>query len=136
VKIFPISPKIKEWIKNKKQEFKEKCVAIAKNCQDQYQAVVDILKNKKNIGKTERQIIQKTMEFVLREIGTNLPFVADMFDDVVDDVIAEAKSEVDAFVTHAVTSIGLDALAHKALPDTTIDVKVLSAPLEQGIKDE
>jgi hypothetical protein len=66
------------------------------------------------MGKKDRESI--LFEFGILESHTkgNIPFVADRFHEATDRMVAHAKAEVDAFMTHAVMAAGMKALSERA----------------------
>lgn len=84
--------------------------------------------SKKSVAKKDREEIRKLIGLLHQQVRSNFPFVADAFQEVMDKVVAGAKAEVDAFITHMATVTGLKALReHNA--DALIDATVSDTPL-------
>jgi hypothetical protein len=72
-----------------------------------------MLATKKTISKSDRAVIKDCLYNINRELHSNMPFYFDCFAESTDKVVAEAKSEIDGFVTHIVHQTGLEALKDK-----------------------
>jgi hypothetical protein len=90
------------------------------------------LLQKKSLTKADREAILATLDQVYRSVGSNAPFIHSSFDEAMDKTVTEAKAEVDAFFTNAVTTLGLQAMASKleALPSEP--PKLLGLTNERG----
>lgn len=71
--------------------------------------IEDILA-KKTVNKGDRASIRSTLMLIVQEIESNLPFAIDQFNEATGRIVTAAKSEVDAFVTAAITQTGLQGL--------------------------
>ncbi len=58
----------------------------------------------------ERKAIVEEVRMARQEIASNLPFMLHQFEEATTRITTAAKAEVEAFVTHAVLSTGLDTL--------------------------
>jgi hypothetical protein len=70
----------------------------------------DILTNKPTISKGDRDLIIDSIDRLVMEIQSNIPFIADQFKEQMDKTITEAKAEIEAFTEHKIRSTGIDAL--------------------------
>jgi len=50
----------------------------------------------------------------------NMPFVQTQFNEAMDKTVTEAKAEVEAFVSHKVTSLGLASLKELGMKDAQL----------------
>lgn len=71
--------------------------------------VADLLA-KPNLTKADRTSILHGIEMFIQNVGSNVPFALTSFEEATDKVVAEAKAEVDAFMTHSIFSAGVTAL--------------------------
>jgi len=62
------------------------------------------------LGKGKREELLSDLDRVRRNVGANMPYILDQYTEAVEKVTASAKAEVESFVTHAVTQLGLDSL--------------------------
>ncbi len=111
-----------------RKQFLGEFSAVMKELADQLrkhrEAVVAILE-KKSLTKADREAILEGFRKVERDVGANIPFIHEQFNEAINKTVAEAKAEVDAFVTHAVVSAGLAALAVPA-----VSIPALNPPPE------
>ena len=77
------------------------------------ETATDILTNKANIGKGDRDVILKSLDRLVTHVTNSIPFVADQFREQMDKTVVEAKSEVEAFIEHKIRSTGMEALGYK-----------------------
>jgi hypothetical protein len=79
-----------------------------------YKKILDELKadtdGKKSLGKGERDRLFGILGNLVQEFESNIPFYLEQFQKSMAKMVVEAKSEVDAFVTHAVQTTGLQAI--------------------------
>ncbi len=62
------------------------------------------------LSKAKKDVLTSTMNRIRQQVTSNMPFVLDQYHEAVDKVTASAKAEVEAYITHAVTSLGLKSL--------------------------
>lgn len=92
-----------------REGFTSKCRTLGTRVATMSKAVNEILAGPK-IGKTEKEKIRRAVECIVTEVGHNLPFVLDQFHEATDRILSVTKAEADAFLTHAITRAGLQAL--------------------------
>lgn len=63
------------------------------------------------ILRKEREHIAKVLEWLLREVESNMPFHLRQFQESTERTTTQAKAEVDAFVTTAAINLGIEQLA-------------------------
>ena len=98
----------REQIKN---EFDGEMRRLAERFKDGVSRVQELMKSGKPLSKAQREEVYWLVEKLHQDLNSNIPFIHDQFNEAMDKTVAEAKSEVDAFITHAVVSTGLAALA-------------------------
>ena len=91
-------------------EFKIKMQNFAIDMQKMVEKTTDILTNKPNIGKADRELIINEISSLFTEIRSNIPFVSQQFLQSMENTITEAKSSFDAFVENKIRSAGMEAL--------------------------
>lgn len=64
----------------------------------------------------DRKEIAHEIRMARQEIASNLPFMLNQFEEATTRITTAAKAEVEAFVTHAVLSTGLDTLKKLRAP--------------------
>lgn len=65
---------------------------------------------KKTLNKEDRRLIEKAFEEVVREVGANVPYAIDLFQEATEKVVSAAKTEIDAFFTTTAMQAGVAAL--------------------------
>lgn len=100
---------VRESFREKAQRVGERLAALA--------GEVDAVLAK--VPKKVREDVQGKLRSFITEVSSNMPFMVDQFQEATEKVIAHAKAEVDAFITHNVVAEGLrsitDRLERKAL---------------------
>jgi hypothetical protein len=73
--------------------------------------------NKPTIGKADRKTLATLLSRITCELEHNQPFYVSCFQEAAEKVVVHAKAEVDALVTHVVTTAGVAALRLQAADD-------------------
>lgn len=68
------------------------------------------LSNKKTLSKEDQKELNLTVEWITQEVTSNIPFFAKCFQETMDDVVFEAKLEVENAIQHKISVLGLNAL--------------------------
>lgn len=96
----------KEFMHRKFQErMREFAFKIAEN-----KKIADGLIGKKNLSKSDQEQLKWHMQWIVQEVQSNIPFFAECFQEQMDKVVLEAKSEIEAAILNKVTKLGLEAL--------------------------
>jgi len=98
--------KSRDDIKIKSKEF------IAKIIKEKLE-IDDLLK--KNLLKSYKEKIKGLLDGIIMEITCNFPFYLDCFNESIDITVTQAKSEIDAFVTHNIIETGLKEIKKLAI---------------------
>lgn len=93
-----------------KGEFKNQMHNYAIDVQSGFEAAMDILKNKPNIGKGDREVIISAFEKVISKLKSSLPFINNSFHDAMDKAVVEAKGEIEAHFERYIREKGLEAI--------------------------
>jgi hypothetical protein len=65
---------------------------------------------KKTLSKEDQKELNFTVEWLTTEVASNIPFFAKCFQETMDEVVLEAKTEVENAIQHKITTLGLQAL--------------------------
>jgi hypothetical protein len=109
-----LPPVVTEQVKSRAQ-MKAKLNNFADKFSQQEAEIEEILSRSKAPTKAELRKVQELLGFFNREIRQNIPFFAEMFEEQMTKVVAQAKGEVEAFVQNRITQLGMDALAQQSL---------------------
>jgi hypothetical protein len=93
-----------------RESFRETVKKVAKDFNVDRKTIEGIIAKKTPLTAAERATITQALEKIDREIRANTPFLLDQFEEATEKVVASAKAEVDSFMTHAITSSGMQAL--------------------------
>lgn len=78
-----------------------------------YQLEINSYLDKPTISKSDRKEIKRIIENLFVKIHSNLPFVLTSFREATERVVAQAKAEVDSFITHNILAEGLRSVVSK-----------------------
>lgn len=89
-------------------EFKDHMVKFAASLEADKKKLYDIIE--KRIPKKDQQDLKLTLDGMLQEIRSNIPFYEEQFARQMERTVTEAKGEVEAFVNQKIHSTGLKSL--------------------------
>lgn len=92
-------------------ELKEEMSELGQKIRKLTQDTKELLKGSGALRKADREKILADIDQLEIEVNSNIPFVHQCFNEAVAKTISEAKSELDATVSHIKTSLGEKALA-------------------------
>lgn len=95
----------------------EKHAATATECLDKVEARLQELMDKPNITKAERKELMSLIHTAKCQYTSGAPFVMRQFIEQTEKVVAEAKSEVEAFTADTITKAGLNAIQVQHMPE-------------------
>lgn len=95
----------KRLLDDSAKTFKDFAKKVAKSSQ-----TINEILQKKNINKGDRKALVSTMNLILQDINSNIPFLQEQQVEAVDKIVTSAKGEIDAFLTNMVQHLGLEAL--------------------------
>jgi hypothetical protein len=81
------------------------------------QKATEILTSGKAPTKGERELILKTINSLMQQISSNIPFVAQQFNEQMDKTVTEAKKEIERFLVNKALELGIDA------PDNSLKIE-------------
>ena len=95
-------------------EFSDTVKKAMSQVQKQIDSIQASIDGKKNLGIKDRQEIIKQLSMVKSNIGRNLDFCAEQFNEQMDKTVCEAKGEIEAFCQNKINSIAQAVLVeHK-----------------------
>ncbi|MFA7307628.1 MAG: hypothetical protein WC026_13250 [Hyphomicrobium sp.] len=102
----PIQESRKEFVHRK---FEERMKIFADKLKSKQQEAKEIVK-KKTLSKDDIHNLTTHLEWLTQEISGNIPFFAECFQDTMDEVVHEAKLEVENAIQHKINVLGLQSL--------------------------
>lgn len=96
----------KEFVHRK---FKDRMKEFAESIKENQQKALSLVK-KKTLNKQEVQDLTFYLERLTSELSSNIPFFAKCFQEVTDEVVLEAKKEIENAIQHKINVLGLEAL--------------------------
>lgn len=121
-------PYIKEDNSKREQfrkEFSDKISKAMEQVQDQINKIQESIDSRNNFGIKDRQEIISQLTQVKYNIGSNLDFCVEQFDEQMDKTTLEAKGEIEAFCQNKINSI-----AQVALVENRDELAELENPVE------
>lgn len=91
-------------------EFKEKRKKATEDAQQLIKDVTELFSQKKALTKADKDAILNKLHHLNMDIGCNMDFIADQFNEQMDKTVMEAKGEIEAFMQNKVNSIASVAL--------------------------
>lgn len=76
---------------------------------------IDAILSKKSVTQADRRAVSALLDRFVQEVGSNMPFVLESFEESADKVVSHAKAEIDAFATQVVMTAGTEALTQNRL---------------------
>ena len=72
--------------------------------------VVELFSSKKTLTKADKENILKKLNMLNYDIGSNIGFIADQFNEQMDKTVMEAKGEIESFCQNKINAIASAAL--------------------------
>ena len=95
-------------------EFRDKRKKATEDSQHIIQEVAELFEQKKSFTKADKEDILRKLFKLSQDIGCNMDFIADQFNEQMDKTVMEAKGEIESFCQNKVNSIASAALVeHK-----------------------
>jgi hypothetical protein len=114
-----------------KEEFSNKMENISIDADKMVEQATDILTNKNNIGKSDRELILKALSNLSMQIRSNIPYTLEQFSEKMQEVVGEAKQELSAFKENLIRDIGnktLRDIAQNQMSNLTLDNNLHNEP--------
>ena len=96
----------KEFVHRK---FKDRMRQFANTIRARQQQTKELVK-KKTLSKEDVRDLTQHLDWLTAEVEQNIPFFAECFQETMDAVVVEAKTEVESALLHKVNMLGLAAL--------------------------
>lgn len=97
------------------KEFKDKMSKIGRKITELAGDVETVLGEKGPLKAGDKKALANKMATLLQDIESNVPFMATQFSETMDSIVAEAKGEVEAYVTGTIQRAGLKAMSESGL---------------------
>ena len=94
-------------------EFKEKRKEVTMESQQIIKDVTELFNQKKTLTKSDKQEILSKLNKLSMEIGCNMDFIAEQFNEQMDKTVMEAKGEIESFCQNKINSIAQAALVEQ-----------------------
>ena len=96
----------KEFVHRK---FEERMKAFAGEIRDKKESAKALVK-KKTLSKADIHDLSIHLDWLTMEVESNIPFFMKCFQETMDEVVYEAKTEVENAIQHKINTLGLNAL--------------------------
>jgi len=90
------------------KEFKEKVLDVTQRLQEMKNVADNLLNKKGTMKVSEKKEIAHILHMMVMEVRSNLPFIQKSYNEAMDKTTHEAKTEIEAFMQHAVITLGLE----------------------------
>ncbi len=91
------------------KKFKERMNEFAKFIKENSIQAKSII-NKKTLSKQDIKDLNMNIDWLTTEISNNIPFFLECFQEGMDEVVKEAKMEIENAIQHKINTLGLEAL--------------------------
>lgn len=91
-------------------EFKGKTKDAMNESQQLIQDVTDLFSQKKALTKADKEAVISKLRKLSMDLGCNLDFIADQFNEQMDKTVMEAKGEIESFCQNKINAIASAAL--------------------------
>lgn len=91
-------------------EFKEQTNKAMKKSKELIDEVAELFSSKKTLTKADKEIILKKLNMLNSDIGSNIGFIVDQFNEQMDKTVMEAKGEIESFCQNKINTIASAAL--------------------------
>lgn len=95
-----------------KDNFKNRMKDLSKNLHDAQDRIKELL-SLPRLTKEQKDELRNVLYKGIQDIDSNIPFYMEMFDEATDNIVQEAKAEIDATVHNCVLSAGIKALGEE-----------------------
>lgn len=92
-----------------KEHFKKSIKEFNEQVNTSVIEVGNLLK-KKNLSKADKEKIMGIFGLISRNLNSNIPFALDVFKETTDQIVNQAKSEIDSTIQHSVMNAGIKAM--------------------------
>lgn len=86
-------------------EFKEQTNKAMEKSKELINDVVELFSSKKTLTKADKENILKKLDMLNSDIGSNIGFIAEQFNEQMDKTVMEAKGEIESFCQNKINAI-------------------------------
>lgn len=86
-------------------EFKEQTDKTMEKSKELINEVAELFSSKKTLTKADKENILKKLNMLTYDIGSNIGFIADQFNEQMDKTVMEAKGEIESFCQNKINAI-------------------------------
>lgn len=97
------------------RQFKDRMKMFADEIRSKKDTAKEIVK-KKTLSKADIQNLSFLLDWLTTEIEGNIPFFAECFQETMDTMVFEAKTEVENHIQHKINTLGIEALLNGPKP--------------------
>lgn len=91
------------------RKFEDRMKLFSDSIRKRQNEAKDLVK-KKSLSKQDMQSLQHHLDWLTNEVDSNIPFFAKCFQETMDEVVVEAKTEVENAIQHKINTLGLAEL--------------------------
>jgi hypothetical protein len=102
----PMQESRKEFVHRK---FEDRMKIFGNSIRERQNKAKELVK-KKTLSKDDMHQLQMHLEWLTGEVEINIPYFAKCFQETMDEVVFEAKTEVENAIQHKINVLGLNAL--------------------------
>lgn len=102
-----------DFISKRKQfadEFKEKREEAVSESKELIKEITELFSQKKALTKADKESVMRKLNKLSMDIGCNMDFIADSFNEQMDKTVMEAKGEIESFCQNKINTIASAAL--------------------------
>ena len=103
-------------IENRKEfvhrKFEDRMKEFGKGIKERQEKALKLIA-KKTLSKKDQEDLNFHIQLLTQEIERNIPYFSKCFQENVDEVVQEAKLEIENAIQHKVTTLGMEALHEK-----------------------
>lgn len=96
-----------------KKEMNQVAERVTEGMEQELNKLNEKLSSGKPLGKKAQEELREKINSLIVHFKSNSGFVAEQFEKQMNRTVTEAKGEVEAFITHAIVSTGLEGLKQK-----------------------
>jgi hypothetical protein len=90
---------------SKREQFKEQTDKAMEKSKELINEVAELFSSKKTLTKADKENILKKLNMLNYDIGSNIGFIADQFNEQMDKTVMEAKGEIESFCQNKINAI-------------------------------
>lgn len=115
-------------------DLKRKVHELGKKIVTDQDRVNELLDKKGSLKVSEREELRSMMTMMNQDLESNLPFLGRCMQESFDNIVAEAKGEIEAHLQHAVNVLGERGLAQQLTNDSLKLIDTVEVPEKKKLK--